>query len=60
MIRLENVSKTFHTESGAVAAVKNVTLHIHAGEIFGIIGLSAASICWSGPTAVQSPWTAGR
>jgi len=42
MIRLENVSKTFHTESGAVAAVKNVTLHIHAGEIFGIIGLSGA------------------
>ena len=38
MIRLEHVSKTFQTKDGEVQAVKNVSLHIQEGEIFGIIG----------------------
>jgi len=42
MIKLENVSKTFHTESGDVVALDNCSLHIPAGEICGVIGYSGA------------------
>ena len=42
MIRLEHVSKTFGEENGGVHAVRDVTLHIEQGEIFGIIGFSGA------------------
>ena len=42
MIELKNVSKTFSTLSGSVEAVRDVSLRIGAGEIFGIIGLSGA------------------
>lgn len=42
MIKLEQVSKTFNTKSGAVHAVKDVNLEIGDGEIFGIIGFSGA------------------
>mgnify|MGYP000562107547 CR=1 FL=1 len=42
MISLEHVSKTFSSTAGNVHAVKDVTLHIKDGEIFGIIGFSGA------------------
>ncbi|MBR4168359.1 MAG: methionine ABC transporter ATP-binding protein [Lachnospiraceae bacterium] len=42
MIELINVSKTFNTEDGELEAVKDVSLHIHKGDIYGIIGLSGA------------------
>ena len=42
MIRLEHVCKTFGEEKGGVHAVRDVTLHIEQGEIFGIIGFSGA------------------
>lgn len=42
MIQLEHVSKTFTTKSGYVHAVKDVSLQIKEGEIFGIIGFSGA------------------
>ena len=42
MIQLEKVSKFFHTGSGEVHAVKEVSLHIEQGEVFGIIGFSGA------------------
>lgn len=42
MIKFENVSKTFFTESGNVHAVKNANLTIEQGEIFGFIGYSGA------------------
>ncbi len=42
MIRLESISKTFQTKSGAVTAVDDVTLEMQQGEIFGIIGFSGA------------------
>lgn len=42
MIKLENVSKTFIGESGDIHAVKEVSLEIKDGEIFGIIGFSGA------------------
>ncbi|MBQ2829675.1 MAG: ATP-binding cassette domain-containing protein [Oscillospiraceae bacterium] len=42
MIEIRNVSKTFKTEHGDFTALKNVSLTINDGEIFGIIGLSGA------------------
>ena len=42
MIELQNISKTFYTESGPVEALKDINLSIKKGEIFGIIGLSGA------------------
>ena len=42
MIRLDHVSKTFATKNGDVRAVRDVTLQIAEGEIFGIIGFSGA------------------
>lgn len=38
MIRFENVSKEFDSEGISVAAVKDVSLEINKGEVFGIIG----------------------
>ena len=42
MIELKNICKTFVSSSGSVEAVRDVSLHVGAGEIFGIIGLSGA------------------
>lgn len=42
MIVLENVSKTFRSGKHTVEAVRNVSLQIKQGEIYGIIGFSGA------------------
>lgn len=42
MIKLEHISKTFTINGKTVEAVKDVSLEIHQGEIFGIIGFSGA------------------
>ena len=42
MIELKNVSKTFYTANGKFEALKNISLKINDGEIFGIIGMSGA------------------
>jgi D-methionine transport system ATP-binding protein len=42
MIELINISKSFHTQSGVLHALKNVSLTVPAGEIFGVIGKSGA------------------
>lgn len=42
MIDIKNVSKIFKTKSQTIEAVKNVSLEINKGEIFGIIGYSGA------------------
>ncbi len=42
MIRLEHVTKTFQTKDGDVHAVKDVSLDIKEGQIYGIIGFSGA------------------
>ena len=42
MIELKNVSKTFDSGTGEVDALKNVTLTINDGDIYGIIGMSGA------------------
>lgn len=42
MIRVENVSKIYTGKQGTVEAVKDVSLEISRGEIFGVIGFSGA------------------
>ena len=42
MIEIQNLSKTFPTSDGTVEALKNITLTIPDGEIYGIIGMSGA------------------
>ncbi|MDR2150837.1 MAG: ATP-binding cassette domain-containing protein [Spirochaetaceae bacterium] len=41
MIQLKNITKTFHTDH-VLHAVKDVSLRINDGEIFGVIGFSGA------------------
>lgn len=42
MIEINSLTKTFHTSDGTVEALKNVSLSIPDGDIFGIIGMSGA------------------
>ncbi len=42
MIEIQNLTKTFTTSDGTVEALKNITLTIPDGEIYGIIGMSGA------------------
>ena len=42
MIELKNISKVFTTKDGSIEALKNVSLTIPDGDIFGVIGLSGA------------------
>ena len=42
MIELRNISKSFKTSDGVLEALKNVTLTIEDGDIYGIIGMSGA------------------
>ncbi len=42
MIRIENLSKTFSAKEGNVDAVKNVSLTIEDGDVYGVIGYSGA------------------
>ena len=41
-IIIENVCKTFQSKDGTVDALKNVSLSIESGDIYGIIGMSGA------------------
>lgn len=42
IIEMKNLSKTFGTGADQVAALKDVSIAVEKGEIFGIIGLSGA------------------
>ena len=42
MIELKNITKVFHQKSKDVVALENVSLHVPAGHIFGVIGASGA------------------
>lgn len=42
VIRLENISKVFRANSGPTTVLDGVSLSVHRGEIFGIIGRSGA------------------
>ena len=42
MIEIKSLSKTFKTADGSVDALKNVSLTINDGDIYGVIGMSGA------------------
>jgi D-methionine transport system ATP-binding protein len=42
MISIRNVSKSFASKSGVVNALKNISLTVEEGEIYGVIGFSGA------------------
>ena len=42
MLEIKNLTKTFVTSGGTVEALKDVSLTIPNGDIFGIIGMSGA------------------
>lgn len=42
MVRVRNVSKTYHSGKKSVTALRNVSLTIAKGEIFGILGRNGA------------------
>ncbi|MDO5331062.1 MAG: ATP-binding cassette domain-containing protein [Bacillota bacterium] len=42
MIEIKNLSKIFKTPEGRVEALRNVSLSIEDGDIFGVIGMSGA------------------
>lgn len=42
MITVKNVSKTFNTPTGKVEVLKDISLTVEDGDIFGIIGFSGA------------------
>ena len=42
MIEIKNLTKTFKTSGGDVEALKDISLTINDGEIYGIIGMSGA------------------
>ncbi|MTV82736.1 methionine ABC transporter ATP-binding protein [Secundilactobacillus folii] len=42
IINLENINVLFNQTSTAVTAVKNVTLQVNKGEIYGVVGYSGA------------------
>lgn len=61
MIEFENVSKVFQVKENKVNALKNVSLKIEKGDIYGIIGFSVAgkSTLLRTINALEKP-TAGR
>jgi D-methionine transport system ATP-binding protein len=42
MLRLHNIHKTFATAKGSLKVVKNVSLQIYQGDVYGIVGTSGA------------------
>ena len=42
VIQIRNVSKTFRTKDGEIEALKQISLDIGKGDIYGIIGMSGA------------------
>lgn len=42
MIDLKEITKTYHTKTGSITALDNISLSVKSGEIMGIIGTSGA------------------
>ena len=44
IIKLDHIDVTFHQKKREIAAVKDVTIHINEGDIYGIVGYSGAAL----------------
>jgi D-methionine transport system ATP-binding protein len=42
MIKLSNITKVFQQGTRKIQALNNVSLHVPAGQIYGVIGASGA------------------
>lgn len=42
MIRVESISKSYHTREGTLHALREVSFHVPEGKVYGLIGLSGA------------------
>jgi ABC-type methionine transport system ATPase subunit len=42
MIKLSNITKVFQQGNRTIQALNNVSLHVPAGQIYGVIGASGA------------------
>jgi len=42
LIEIQNVSKSYKDKNSTVVALKNISIHVNKGDIFGIIGYSGA------------------
>lgn len=42
IIKLDHIDVTFHQKKREIVAVKDVTIHINEGDIYGIVGYSGA------------------
>lgn len=42
IIKLDNISVTFEQKKKQIKAVKDVTLHVNQGDIYGVVGYSGA------------------
>ena len=42
MIKLSNITKVFHQGTRTIQALNTVSLHVPAGQIYGVIGASGA------------------
>lgn len=68
MIQLEHISKRYVGPSGTVDALKDVSVHVEKGDIYGIIGSSAQEnpLCsawttsWKNRIPAQSPCWPGN
>ena len=67
MIQLEHISKRYVGPSGTVDALKDVSVHVEKGDIYGIIGSSGAGkstllrmVNQLENDTAQSPWLAGN
>ncbi|EHC94411.1 Methionine ABC transporter ATP-binding protein [Salmonella enterica subsp. enterica serovar Senftenberg str. A4-543] len=44
MIKLSNITKVFQQGTRTIQALNNVSLHVPAGQIYGVIGASGAPV----------------
>ncbi|MBT3455443.1 ABC transporter ATP-binding protein [bacterium] len=42
LISIKNLSKIYNSKEGSIKALDNISLDIHAGEIFGLLGVNGA------------------